>query len=126
MSEYRLRPHHALCISFFEGKGYSEDFVRNMTEVITQLDSEDPPLILSPDADIICTACPNNNKGRCLTDEKVHRYDRAVLEQCGIAFDDSIHWHELSKMVSTKIVDEGKLSQICGDCCWHHICRNKA
>ena len=30
MSKYLIRPHHMLCMQFFEGKGYSDGFVASM------------------------------------------------------------------------------------------------
>ena len=35
--EYKIRPHHGLCIAFFEGKGYSPEFVRHMEQTIANL-----------------------------------------------------------------------------------------
>ena len=29
---YRIRPHHGMCLYFFEGKGYSEGFIKHMVE----------------------------------------------------------------------------------------------
>ena len=34
VTPYYLRPHHGLCIAFFEGKGYNQKFVENMTNVV--------------------------------------------------------------------------------------------
>ena len=42
-----LRPHHSLCIQFFEGKGYSPQFVDGMTKTIKMLEQNDPPCILA-------------------------------------------------------------------------------
>ena len=33
---YRIRPHHGMCLYFFEGKGYSEGFTKHMAEVNIQ------------------------------------------------------------------------------------------
>lgn len=38
---YKLRPHYALCLSFFEGKGYSNEFVENMAIIYSSLKKED-------------------------------------------------------------------------------------
>ena len=125
MSRYKLRPHHGLCISFFEGKGYSDGFVRNMTEVVSDLGADDPLLTLGLTADVICAACPNNVEGRCSTEEKVCRYDNAVLELCGIMAGDKLHWSEFSYRVLEKVIDAGMLSEVCKDCCWYDICSRK-
>ena len=60
-----LRPHHLLCLQAFRGKGYSESFVKKMTEVHAML-RENPKLEirLAEGADDLCAACPNP---RCLT-----------------------------------------------------------
>ena len=33
MSVYKIRAHHGMCLSFFQGKGYSGDFVENMSRM---------------------------------------------------------------------------------------------
>ncbi len=57
MSGCELRPHHALCVGFFQGKGYSEAFVENMASVIGALRASDPLLTLRSAADPICGGC---------------------------------------------------------------------
>lgn len=49
-----LRPHHGLCIGFFEGRGYSAEFVRHMTEVIAVLEAEDLEITLVTHCDALC------------------------------------------------------------------------
>lgn len=34
MSEFLIRPHHMLCLQFFEGKGYSSEFKEAMENII--------------------------------------------------------------------------------------------
>jgi hypothetical protein len=34
MSYPVLRPHHGLCFQFYEGKGYSPDFIDHMEKVV--------------------------------------------------------------------------------------------
>jgi len=53
-----LRAHNLLCIQGFVGKGYSPEFVANMTRVIESLGDETRvTVIAAPDA--LCSACPN-------------------------------------------------------------------
>lgn len=42
MSKYLIRPHHMLCMQFFEGKGYSDGFVASMAAIKEKLEKEDP------------------------------------------------------------------------------------
>ncbi|MBQ8960285.1 MAG: DUF1284 domain-containing protein [Ruminococcus sp.] len=122
MQSSEIRPHHALCTAFFEGKGYSGEFVRNMAAVKERLASEDPEVRLTAGWDMICRGCPHS-QGTC--GEKAVRYDRAVLEICGLPEGQIIRWSRLSRLVHEKIITAGKLPQVCGDCRWSYICSEK-
>ena len=122
MSEYELRPHHGLCIGFFGGKGYSDEFNRNMSYIVAMLKRNDPVVKLVKGTDVICKACPNNEDGACVTQGKVTAYDEKVLELCGLNDGDSLRWSRFSKLVDSRILSENKLEEVCGDCCWNYIC----
>lgn len=118
----QIRPHHGLCAEFFRGEGYSGEFCQNMAEVLKTLNETDP--IVSPKAapDLICGHCPNNGNGVCSANEKVLRYDRKVLELCGIAEGTPLRWSEYRRLVREKIIEAGRLREVCGDCQWFGIC----
>ncbi len=118
-----LRPHHALCVGFFRGKGYSPEFVENMTAVVGRLRADDPVLTLRRAADAVCRCCPNNRDGVCADAEKVARYDAAVLRLTGLADGAELKWSELRRLVRAHILDPGRLADVCGDCQWHDICK---
>ena len=126
MSNYKLRPHHGLCTAFFEGKGYSGDFVRNMADVIEMLERVDPKIILTVGEDMICANCPNNGTHSCESTDKVARYDNAVLEICGLSAGDVIQWSDFRDTVFIKIISAGRLPEVCGDCQWFNICGEKS
>lgn len=121
-----LRPHHALCIRFFEGKGYSEAFVRHMTAVIGELQSEDPEVTLTGGCDRICEACPKNTGGACETEEKVKAIDDRALSFLGCRVGGSVRWSELYETANETIVRRGRLREVCGGCQWLTICEKKA
>ena len=119
-----LRPHHGICFQFYEGKGYSTDFTDHMGNVINEFKiNPSQKIILKTNTDIVCSHCPNNECGTCKSREKVLRYDRAVLEICGLHAGDEISYADFIKTVKKRIIDAGIRSDICGDCCWNHICR---
>lgn len=117
-----LRAHHLLCTEFFKGYGYSDEFSANMSEVISMLTVGDPKITLTAGADVICRGCPHNKDGICDSQEKVRRYDLAVLELLGVHEGDMAVWSKLKKSARERIIAAGKLSRICGDCQWFHIC----
>lgn len=122
MKMFEIRPHHGLCAEFFAGKGYSKEFTENMTAVLKTLDKNNPTVVPKANADLICGRCPNNAGGRCASGEKVMRYDKKVLEICGIAEGTSLTWDEYRKLLREKIIGAGKLKEVCGDCQWADIC----
>lgn len=122
MSSFNVRAHHGLCVTFFEGKGYSDAFNANMAEKKMMLEEKDLIVTITDSADEICKACPHNNGGVCSSIGKVAGYDSAVLELCGIKNGTEIHWSGFVKLVSEKIINVKKLSEVCGDCQWYSIC----
>lgn len=124
MNSLKLRPHHALCAQFFEGKGYSEAFVAHMYGVLSELD-RGAAVTLADRCDAICAGCPNERDGVCETDEKVRAIDRRAIEAMGVRFGDTLSWHDLSTLAKERIVAAGKLSDVCRDCEWIGICEGK-
>lgn len=122
MSTCKLRPHHGLCIAFFEGKGYSAAFAENMKRVIAALEANDPEITLTDRTDVICAACPNDRGGVCESAEKVGRYDAAVLRLTGYACGDTLRWSAFRALVDGRILSPGLLGEVCGDCQWYGIC----
>ncbi|SFC50868.1 hypothetical protein SAMN02910398_02446 [Butyrivibrio sp. YAB3001] len=121
-----LRPHHGMCFQFYEGKGYSEDFTDHMGRIIREMESDPSQKIrLKVETDIVCRNCPNNEAGECTTADKVKRYDEEVLKACGLVEGDEISFAEFTELVREKIIDAGIRSDICGDCSWDYICREK-
>ncbi|MBR1383569.1 MAG: DUF1284 domain-containing protein [Ruminococcus sp.] len=119
-----LRPHHILCIGFFEGKGYSDDFVQNMYHVISQLDNN-AFIQLTMQADVVCSRCPLDTNGVCSTDKKAASYDAAVLRLTGLSSGSTYTWDYLRSVIKEKILSCGDLFTVCGTCKWYEICSNK-
>ena len=119
---YRIRAHHGMCFSFFQGKGYSSDFTENMWNMKEKL-GENPEVILLCGADDVCSHCPNNQSGKCISAGKVENYDRQVLACCGLSEGARIRWDDFVRSVQTHILSSGKRPDICGGCQWDSLCR---
>ena len=117
-----LRAHHALCIRFFQGKGYSAAFTAQMWDVVKHLEEHDPDVTLLRECDMLCAACPHRKNGICESTEKVHRFDEKLLALCGLPTGAQIRWSVLKCIVDAKILAPGRLSSVCGDCQWHELC----
>lgn len=120
----QLRPHHLLCTRFFEGKGYSSEFTVHMTETIRRLE-DGARIQLVNGSDEICKRCPNMREGRCTTQEKVMGYDVGVLKRTGLEYGDTLDFQELYRLIGERIIEQGTMGEICGDCSWSNICYRK-
>ena len=125
LSGFKFRPHHSLCIQFFEGKGYSDDFVFHMNKIIKKLELSDPIILITDCCDDICKYCPNNNNGICRCHKKVNAFDKACIDLYGIGFGESLYWSELKKLALEKIINKKRLYEICSSCQWYDICKDK-
>ena len=121
---YRIRPHHGMCLYFFEGKRYSAGFTKHMAEVKEWLLGKNGPsfLQLVGATDEICSACPHNKAGSCESAEKVDRYDAGVLKYTGLKAGQEMTFAEFERIVEEKILQPGYGKAICGDCQWRDIC----
>ncbi|MDD6572298.1 MAG: DUF1284 domain-containing protein [Thermoflexaceae bacterium] len=121
MQEIVLRPHHGLCIRYFEGKGYNDEFTQHMGKVIESLKA-DSLIRLTDQSDVICQKCPNLLQGGCKSREKVRRYDEAVLNRIGLKPGIQISYGEFQEHIEEHIMKPQKMKEICGDCGWAKIC----
>lgn len=121
MEQINLRPHHGLCIEFFEGKGYSDEFTVHMAGLIDSL-TDDTLIHLISGEDAVCSKCPNNLGTACRTPDKVNRYDAGVLTLTGLTSGSTLTYAEFRRAVREKILDAGNFSSVCGDCQWADIC----
>ena len=119
-----LRPHHALCALFFEGKGYSQPFIENMTAFLAEPNQK---LRISMGCDILCQECPHNQDGICDDEEKVARFDHQTVILCGDTFqtDQPQSLSNLCPSVYEDILQKGRLAEVCGECEWAALCQGK-
>lgn len=120
---YKIRPHHGLCLFFFKGKGYSSDFVKNMSNIKKELE-KNPLVCVTSQTDIICNKCPNNMVGTCNTENKVAQYDSQVLLRCSLSDGDTIPFHTFRNLILHNIILPGKREEICGNCQWTLLCHD--
>ena len=118
-----LRGHHLLCLQGFQGYGYDEAFVENMSEINRLRKLEDTAISLTDTADDICKACPNLKGGLCENqkqDETIKSMDEKVLSKL-----DHTKEHNalnLFKEVEKIFNSKESVSKICSKCMWHKEC----
>ncbi len=114
-----MRPHHLLCTQGYSGKGYSDDFVRNMTEIVNVLRSDPDAMVnIRFTTDDLCQCCPAKlADGVCKDDDKVLRYDAGVIDLLDLE-EGEYRYQELIQALHDKLTEE-RLQDICGDCQWY-------
>ncbi len=119
----KLRGHHLICLNFFRGEGYSEDFIKNIYLVIGKEKVE-----IVEGADDVCTKCPYLKNKKCssneYTDEKILFQDKEALRLLNLKPGETVTW----KMISGKIpeiIEEWK-AQFCWDCGYRVVCFDSA
>ncbi|WP_407421938.1 DUF1284 domain-containing protein [Methanobrevibacter sp.] len=119
----KLRGHHLLCLSGFQGYGYSEDFVLNMARINEKRKSEDCIITLTNEADDICSSCPNLKDNLCENEkqnEVIVKMDNEILSQ----FNSEKEYNslELFKEVSMKFNTLKSVENVCNNCKWENEC----
>jgi len=136
----RLRGHHLLCLLGYRGKGYSESFCDNMTEIYERLrlhPETEIEIVEGPDD--ICRAFPSDQISHCMNDS-VFRKDAAIVRLAGLGFaaasndggsipagedgsgaglrvGDRASWAALCEAVRSQVQPED-VKTICADCRW--------
>ena len=120
----RLRPHHALCLRHYVGKGYNDDFVANMSEIHARLQSGEREMVqIIMHRDSLCSPCPHQVNATCDRECWVQQIDRAVAKACGLRSGLWLPWKDLCAMLDQHIFNQEKWQELCAGCPWYDVCR---
>lgn len=119
----RLRPHHLLCIQFFEGKGYDERFIANMRRIIDRMENDASlRIFLTARCDDICAACPYKVDDACEYQESVMRKDASAARFLGLRIEADAPAKELMERAAERIGGLSDIQEVCGECSMSPIC----
>ena len=117
----KLRPHHLLCTQGYSGKGYNDEFVEHMTEIVKKL-REDLPIEIELvfTTDELCSKCPHKlGEDCCDTNDKVKRLDQKVVEFFNLKPGKYIYQDLIGEIAHQ--MTESKMDAICSECSWYSI-----
>ncbi len=121
LSMNKIRYHHLLCMNYFKGYGYSEEFTKNMYKIIDNLKKENKLKLTLKDDDI-CASCPNLINGVCVDQIKVLKYDQKVKDLIDIEENIELEYDKINGFVIQNILPIRE--NICEDCKWKDLCKN--
>lgn len=118
-----LRGHHLLCLKGFQGYGYDEGFVENMTNINELRKLDTTRILLTNLADDLCAHCPHLENDLCknsLHNEIIEQMDNEVLKK----FDSTKEYDsvKLFEKIDEVFSTEESVSGICFNCMWHEKC----
>lgn len=122
----KLRGHHLICLNFFSGEGYDEDFVKNLEQIVNELRSGAIFQIIYG-GDDICYRCPNLRSNNCYykedSDEGILKMDMVALDLLKVRIGQILRWDEVEFGVP-KILEKWKLL-FCKVCEWRYVCEKR-
>ena len=104
----KLRGHHLLCLQGFQGYGYNDSFVKNMTYINNLRKSENTTITITNKADDICRCCPNLKNDLCGNEKQnaeIIKMDNEILSK----IDNSKEYDALKLFNETKHIFNSKL-----------------
>jgi hypothetical protein len=118
----RFRGHHLICLQFFNGDGYDENFIKNLRDTLSRADGE--LVTVGWGADDICASCLYLRDGKCGqsdgADTVILQMDRKALELLGISIGKRVMWDMLRGEMQN--VFPQWFSFYCRECEWRDAC----
>ncbi|MCQ2964224.1 MAG: DUF1284 domain-containing protein [archaeon] len=118
-----LRGHHLLCLKGYQGYGYDEDFVKNMSVINNLRKNENTNIVVVDKPDDICKFCPNLKNNICENqsqNKRIIKKDNEVLSKLDPKkiYNSKELFEEIDFLFNTKKV----VDKICLECNWHSKC----
>jgi hypothetical protein len=119
-----FRPHHFLCTLGFEGKGYSDEFVKNYQSIADRLRrsplGDEVEIRVVGATDSICAPCPNRRGESCVAEAKIGKLDAAHQAVLGLRAGEALKWRDAREKIAKEFTDE-KFEAACAPCAWKSL-----
>ena len=116
----KLRYHHLLCINYFKGYGYDEDFINNMKKIKAKIDEEE--IFITDGFDDLCSHCSNKINDKCKWEEKVKRYDNNLKRIINLEVGTICKYGLIKEKIAPVIKSDMRM-HVCDDCEWSKYCK---
>ncbi|KMT20933.1 DUF1284 domain-containing protein [Clostridium cylindrosporum] len=115
----KLRPHHIVCLNFYKGIGYSENFVSNMDLIVNKIkNNPETKILICSQADDICKECPHLQIGKCTCEDNISKIDKNASYYLNLEVNSIYKYNELVKL-RNKYLTKANFEKICKDCQWY-------
>ena len=117
-----LRGHHLICLQFFRGEGYNDEFVRNLEDTLKSADEHE--IDIRNGADDVCVKCPYLDHARCRysqdAEEGIAEMDRKALDLLDLSPWMKVSWKEVRQRIPKLF--ERWYKAYCAACSWRGAC----
>ncbi|MDK2880179.1 MAG: uncharacterized protein PWR06_2895 [Thermoanaerobacteraceae bacterium] len=119
----RFRGHHLICLNFFQGEGYSQDFIDNLKQLLDRAEKgEKIEVVAGPDD--VCKVCPSLKGDICThkegADEEIKELDNQARSYLGVEPGQKVDWKEIRQGVAK--IPGSWFSDFCKGCDWEKVC----
>jgi len=119
----KFRGHHLVCLHFFKGEGYTQEFICNLKNLVDRAEGGEEIEIVAG-ADEVCRLCPYL-RGDCCghkhdADEEVKKLDKMALDYLDEAIGNKVTWREVKEKVNS--ASQEWFTAFCKGCDWEKVC----
>jgi hypothetical protein len=122
-----LRGHHLICLHFFRGEGYSDQFIISLSRILQKAEAGEQ-IEAASGADDVCNICPYLKGGKCFHDQEaeqeIQKMDAKALELLGLTGADIVQWLDIRGKIP--VLFTGWYEEFCSACNWRHACDKNA
>jgi len=120
----KLRGHHLVCLHFYQGEGYSEEFIANLNNLMDRAGRDEKVAVVDI-SDDVCIRCPYLSDNKCMhktdSDQVIKQLDDLALQLLNVKAGDHVKWADIRKKVMS--TPEHWFSQFCDGCDWKYLCQ---
>ncbi|RLI85071.1 MAG: DUF1284 domain-containing protein [Archaeoglobales archaeon] len=119
----RLRGHHLICLQFYRGEGYNQDFIKHLFNILERVQYEDVEVVEGVDE--VCSVCPYNSGNACVYSDstaelKIREIDELAVRLLSLSPGSKVKWDEVRKKVGG-ILGTWR-EKVCKFCDWNKVC----
>lgn len=119
-----LRGHHLICLHFFSGEGFTEEYINNLENIKKRL-TKGEIIKTGVQADDICKMCGYLRNGKCLYNEtadiEILNMDKTAINLLGLEMVINLKWQKINTRLPS--IFKAWHKKYCIDCDWLNICK---
>jgi len=120
----KLRGHHLICLHFFRGEGYNQEFVDNLRAMLARVEAGEEAEVVDGHDDI-CRECPYLKGSLCAyveeAEKEIREMDMTALKLLGLHSGNKVDWRDIRDKIPGIFGDwSGKYCFVCD---WMPACK---